>query len=956
MRLLFASCRAATLFILALSLGMPAAEAGIRITQAKWSKAAGKLIVKGKADDASPVELVDSSGRQLGVVTPTGNKFQFRIGVDHPEWLCGVRVRSGDAAATRAVAGVPNRNCRKAPQCQITAPATGAVLSAFQPVAFKASAKLKDRKAGPLYLEWDFGGGAKRMYGQEGTTTFERDNSRYQVRFTAWDGKKRYCEDQITVTVGTPPSGLPAKVAEQPAPALGAGLSGDTVVLPFNDMAMQSGYPTYDTVYPWESISNLNAHVIRKGSAGDDKPKILTDADIKLRYSAASNPNDPVGPGSINSTSQNWLPGGGGDHNHAGDGFQKLDGFWGHGEHGGAADMAIWWLIFPDSVFDGDLWVTKTPLDEGFRSRNNTLVPGEYAYEARAESAKGSLMPGIAAPYQANDPQEVKAFLDDLGLFTVEALPLSDVDDQGRVNSFPLMRVEATDKTTGQVLASADATVTHGSDMSCRECHLKGGIGADPTVARQPSDFNFHMPTVQLPTVYEPEGNDIIALEKTAMFNATSLHTWYNMKPWFEKWGDDPNDPKVGIDDWMTSGHSSYACFAHHNSRAAAEFNIQQPMIEDPLNWAPGGSYPPLSKSQHGWHGRLQQDAQGKLLRDANGNPLLWGDGGTVNPQNPATLAVGRNPNTLFPTDGDRPMEDSCLKCHAGKREQLYRDHHYTVGLKCADCHGDMLAVSQLLAKPDGSHRQDWLDQPNCGSCHSGNGAEAVAKKAYDPNDPSATPLTPKSDRFEVRPAKVQIRTGNWDDMKWPFQEYTSTAFRHSRDSHANLACAACHGAGHALWPNRDPKANDNVTAEQLQGFPGSIMECKVCHTKDAFNAKENLDGGQYTGLPADSGILGGPHGLHPMRDANWWKQAPKQLNAGGFHVDYYRKPGLKGEDQCAACHGADHQGTRLSKTPVDISFKLANGTVAQWRAGDVVGCDKCHTVAKSFIGGPRGR
>ncbi len=61
-------------------------------------------------------------------------------------------------------------------------------------------------------------------------------------------------------------------------------------------------------------------------------------------------------------------------------------------------------------------------------------------------------------------------------------------------------------------------------------------------------------------------------------------------------------------------------------------------------------------------------------------------------------------------------------------------------------------------------------------------------------------------------------------------------------------------------------------------------------------------------------------------------------------------------DDQCAACHGADHQGTRLSKTPVDISFKLANGTVAQWRAGDVVGCDKCHTVAKSFIGGPRGR
>ena len=53
---------------------------------------------------------------------------------------------------------------------------------------------------------------------------------------------------------------LPAKVAEQPAPARGVGLQGEVIVLPFNDMAMQSGYPTYNTVYPWESINNLNAH------------------------------------------------------------------------------------------------------------------------------------------------------------------------------------------------------------------------------------------------------------------------------------------------------------------------------------------------------------------------------------------------------------------------------------------------------------------------------------------------------------------------------------------------------------------------------------------------------------------------------------------------------------------------------------------------------------------------
>ncbi len=948
------------MFMLTLLLGMSVAQAEIKISQAKWSRAAGQLLVKGKADDANPIAFSDTSGRQLGATTPkAGNRFEFRVNIDRPELLCTVRARSGSAVAQRRVAGVPNPGCARFPQCQILEPLNGAVLGAHQSVSFRAAATLKDRKAEPLRLEWDFGGGAQRIYGQAGSAVFERDNSRYQVRFTAWDGKKRYCEDQIAVTVGTPPSGLPAKVAEQPAPARGVGLQGEVIVLPFNDMAMQSGYPTYNTVYPWESINNLNAHVIRKGGTGDARPRLLTSAEINLRYSAASNPIDPVGPDSINSTSQSWPLTGAGHHDHAAGGVQKLDGFWGLGEYVGAADYGTWWLTFTDSKGGDDGSVFVSGADEGHRSRHNVQVPGEYGQNEQPSTGRGSVMPGKAAPYQANDPQEAHAFLDDLKLFTVEALPLSDVDDQGRVNSFPLMRVEATEKSGGRVLASADAAVTSGSDMSCRECHLKGGIGADPSVARNPSAFNFLMPIAQLPTVYEAKGSDIISLEQAALFNATSLHTWYNMKPWFEVWsqqygGYDVNDPKEGIDDWLTSGHSNYACFAHHNSTVAAEFNIQQPFVIAPMDYSPGKDYPPLSKSQHGWHGRLQQDAQGKLIRDADGNPLLWGS--EPGNQNPVTLTGGRNPNTLFPTDGDRPMEDNCLKCHAGKREQLYRDHHYTVGLKCTDCHGDMLAVSQLLAKPDGSHRQEWLEQPNCGSCHSGNGAEAVAKKAYDPNDPSATTLMPRSDRFAVRPATVQIRTGTWEDGKMPLKDYVSTAFRHSRDSHANLACAACHGPGHALWPNRDPKANDNVTALQLQGFPGSIMECSVCHTKDAFAKFESLDGGQYTGLPADSGILGGPHGLHPMRDKNWWQSAKgDNLNGGGWHDNVYRRPGLNGEDQCAACHGVNHKGTRLSKTPVDLSFKLANGGVATWKVGEEVGCNKCHTLDKSFRNGPKG-
>jgi RecJ-like exonuclease len=74
---------------------------------------------------------------------------------------------------------------------------------------------------------------------------------------------------------------------------------------------------------------------------------------------------------------------------------------------------------------------------------------------------------------------------------------------------------------------------------------------------------------------------------------------------------------------------------------------------------------------------------------------------------------------------------------------------------------------------------------------------------------------------------------------------------------------------------------------------------------------------------------------------------------------------GAKGEDQCAACHGNDHRGTRLSKTPVDrvFDFRGFDGKklkkagfktkVVKVAAGTPIGCDTCHSLETSFIGSP---
>jgi hypothetical protein len=104
---------------------------------------------------------------------------------------------------------------------------------------------------------------------------------------------------------------------------------------------------------------------------------------------------------------------------------------------------------------------------------------------------------------------------------------------------------------------------------------------------------------------------------------------------------------------------------------------------------------------------------------------------------------------------------------------------------------------------------------------------------------------------------------------------------------------------------------------------------------------------------------------MHPVGDESWYKNADgaaantakdasKKFN-GGWHNDFAKKAGPDGEDQCAACHGADHKGTRLSKTLTDRTLMNAKGAPVKVIKGQVIGCDLCHTLAKSFTDSPKG-
>jgi hypothetical protein len=263
--------------------------------------------------------------------------------------------------------------------------------------------------------------------------------------------------------------------------------------------------------------------------------------------------------------------------------------------------------------------------------------------------------------------------------------------------------------------------------------------------------------------------------------------------------------------------------------------------------------------------------------------------------------------------------------------------------------------------------RIPWAEELSCANCHAGLGDEPVRRRAYDmttgqfrlnkvTDERFAENLQPKkhdsSFTLEVQDGQ-SCPPGTFSDTLIDSGKHVCTRglFKDSLDRHGAVACQACHGPAHAIWPNPDPYANDNVTAMQLQGHAGTLLECTVCHTDDAFKD------GKVDGLRYGDGLLAGPHGMHPVNDPTWWQErAGGPANAtdgsrkGGWHNVWAKKAGASGEDQCAACHGKDHKGTRLSKSPIDREFADGKGKPVVVKAGEPVGCDLCHTLEQSFI------
>ncbi len=254
--------------------------------------------------------------------------------------------------------------------------------------------------------------------------------------------------------------------------------------------------------------------------------------------------------------------------------------------------------------------------------------------------------------------------------------------------------------------------------------------------------------------------------------------------------------------------------------------------------------------------------------------------------------------NPVFPPAG--PVNVNCYQCHPGNITRCQRGTMATGGMDCFDCHGDMLAV--------GGARRPWQDLPRCQSCHTG---DTVA--FLDPNLTDPALVHDANWPFRLRQA---YRTGDASaspllSTNTRFAENTDTLFRFSK-GHGGIACESCHGSTHAIWPNADAAANDNLAAVKLQGFAGTIIACDACHEAGS--------------LPRTTS---GPHGLHNVADARWYDDG---------HENFYED----NKDSCKACHSNNLTGTPLAKTATARSFRVEAKTI-NYNKGELVQCDDCH-------------
>ena len=890
-----------------------AGDDGLRLTRADWKAGDRELRIQGDhADRRAWVTLSEAaSGTPLGRVRADG-RGRFTAEIDKPGVVpCAVRASAAGEEATKAVRRAP-ADCGST--LRVAAAASLAVTiseAAWNAGDRKLAAKGANAGSRATVTLYDAASGAKLA------STRASRGGEWQVETSLASGPCRIRAEASGGSAEQDVKDAPSSCNDggNPPPVVGDAVR----ILANNDLGMHCADQDYRIFSILPPYNVIGAQVIAPGAT----PRRLTPADgVSLTYQAAASnivdPTDdtatPSATDSLTSTSAN-APG------------LFKGNFWESDGNGiDPNGFLAYSPLYPPNVLGAFPFVTDLGLPAPDVAR---LYLGDGSLHAEQAA-----MPGIDAPYSANDPQPFKAYVEDFPFFTAfgfgyiargfnrylaEGVPILPTDDQGRANTYPLVRVAATNA-AGVELGAVHTVVPVASEADCQGCHLEQevcnglgiGIPCDDIAnhygrgARFITGDSIDTQDTGAADYVPGDTPDQIALN-AAKINILRLH-----------------DARHGT---ALDAERTVVCATCHYSPA---LDLAQLGPNDD-NGKEQTRHVSMSRAMHGFHANLRHDRD----NDPEG---AFAD--------------------LFPTmppPGERSFEaqrailgETCYNCHPGKRTECLRGAMSTGGMVCQDCHGQGTQVGNDFTagfpaspgQPSAGLRVPWANEPACQSCHIGDVLQVRALAQSGALDDAAINAKDKSGntdglRLELAYAlSDHTANGGADALElfdFPASRFASDLplYRLSGGGeghgHGGLSCEGCHGSTHAIWPNANPFANDNRTATDLQGHTGTLIECSTCHEGDLGNT------------------LGGPHGMHPVGGTRF---------ADGGHEDLAERD----KNACRACHGRNGEGTVLSRAAVDRSFVIEEceqGTLCPNREvenfqvslkrGQPVTCLMCH-------------
>ncbi len=799
-------------------------------------------------------------------------------------------------------------------------------------------------------------------------------------------------------------------------------------VVAVNDLGMHCGDLDTRVLSILPPFNVINAQVVQTGS----HPQLLDDSSVEVVYSAASSANDPA---VLDPALQPNPPRSFTGYTFTGvfksnfwDTARKAyDPFYPTGLlalfYPAALNIIDVGLAVPDNellyLAGKDGYPQGTVLLDQQGMPSVTLTP--YACTPSNLGSTGCNPPNqprsiTDAAYTANNPQRMALYTGTLPFFsanfgssfgytatvnwfTAEGVPLAEIDDSGRINPYPLMRVQARDKSSHSVLSSLDTVTPISGEANCKNCHaapVDGGNGLATTAAG--------LGTMIRTSIDDPKYGSVplaVSVEWATDINILTLHD--------EDHGPGSGDPNAYSPALSPVNGNNTDSNGIATNPVVCQTCHYTPAL-DLLQVGPGNSVLP------GLAGQTNNQSMSRVVHNFHGSQTFPAGFGTAVADDPvfpimpvrtsssrnATVTANSNlgndyPDCVGQSTTECTLNHACYNCHPGARTKCLRGAMASGGVVCQDCHGQMQQVGNDFSKnkPGGSFslandyyqltngakpapstpRVPWANEPGCGSCHTGDALDnciinpskcgAVSSsnlvkawsvdatdtirllQAYlaSGNCTSLTdcatiqpaPIVPSNPRFAEN--TVSGTPGNGQSGSDNPKLYrvsnggvplTVNGSNAGESGHGGVFCEACHGSTHAEWPV-DPQpanglypfaagtfaANDNVTAGQLQGHTGVIIECSTCH-----------------GTAMDNQItLDGPHGMHPVGNVRFVNGGHEDMADGS------------GRQKCAACHGAQGQGTVLSVAKVDR--QVSGHTITR---GTQVSCGICH--GNPFTGG----